>query len=80
MPTFHFTVRDGSDRPDPVGVDLPNLKAARHHAVAFAGQLLIGDPDAFWSGDDWRMEVTDDRGLILLTLIFVGLDAPAVLR
>ena len=76
MPRFHFNVRDGSDHPDLEGCELPDIEEARMHAARYAGDLLAGDPKTFWDGTDWRMEVTDEKGLILFSLMFVAIDAP----
>lgn len=80
MPIYHFHVHDGADHPDPDGKELPDLEAARVHAVAYAGQLLIDHPETFWSAEEWKVVVTNANGLTLLTLMFVGMEAPAVRR
>lgn len=80
MPIYHFNVHDGSDHPDSDGTELPNLEAARVHAVAYAGQLLIDHRETFWSAEEWKMVVTDANGLTLLTLMFIGVEAPAARR
>jgi hypothetical protein len=76
MPRFHFNVRDGSDLPDTDGTELPDLRTARHEAVKLAGRLLLDEPETFWGGADWRVEVTDATGLILFGLDFTATDAP----
>lgn len=77
MPRYHFNVHDGFDLPDPEGSDLPDLRAARIEAVRYAGSLLHDHAVTFWDHDDWRMEVTDEAGLILFSLIFVASDSAA---
>jgi hypothetical protein len=64
MPIYHFNVRDGSNIPDPDETELPNLQAPRVEAVKLAGRLLLDEPDTFWEGSDWHVEVTSDRGLM----------------
>ena len=46
--------------------------AARTEAVRFSGQLLSETPDRFWSGEEWKMRVTDDRDLTLFELMFTA--------
>jgi hypothetical protein len=75
VPRFHFNVRDGTNIPDPDGTELPDLKSARKEAVKLAGRLLLDEPDSFWEGSDWHVEVTDDRGVILFRLDFMATDA-----
>ena len=79
MPQFHFNVRDGSDLPDRDGTELPDLRTARREAVKLAGRLLLDEPDTFWEGSDWRVEVTDAEGLTLFWLDFTGADAPVTI-
>lgn len=78
MPRFFFNVHDGHDYLDHEGTELPSLADARRHAAKYAGELLQTDPESFWSGEEWKMEVTDDRGLILFQLLFVGINAPTI--
>jgi hypothetical protein len=76
VPVYHFNVRDGSDIPDPDGTDLPNLRSARVEAVKLAGQVLLDDPEKFWDGPEWGVEVTNAVGGILFRLDFTATDAP----
>lgn len=78
MPLFYFNVQDGASVPDQTGTELPDLTAARHEAVRFAGALLSEDPETFWDGDEWRLNVCDDKGLMLFQLTFFSSDAPSV--
>jgi hypothetical protein len=78
MPRFFFNVHDGAGHPDCDGTELPDIPAARAYAVRYFGDLLRGDPCAFWNGEEWKMEVTDESGLLLFSLHFHGVDAPAV--
>ena len=77
MPRFHFNVHDGTNIPDVEGAELPNLDAARREAVKLSGALLRDHADQFWTGEQWTMDVTDERGLILFSLLFVATNAPS---
>jgi hypothetical protein len=78
MPVYHFHVRDGANIPDPDGTELPDLRSARVEAVKLAGRLLMDEPDSFWEGSNWHLEVTDDSGIALFRLDFMATDtAPA---
>ena len=77
MPRYFFDVRDGTYYPDEIGSELPGLAAARSAAVTFAGELLRDQGDKFWAGEEWKVEVKDETGLILFTLIFMAVDAAA---
>ena len=77
MARYFFNVEDGASIPDKIGTELPNLRSARMEAVRLSGKLLHEEPDLFWdSGDDWKMIVTDDAGLILFSLHFAASGAP----
>ena len=78
MPRFHFNVEDGSSYPDHEGTELPDVPAAKAHAVWYFGDMLKASPCTFWNGDDWRMEVADEVGLALFSLHFVEIDSPAL--
>lgn len=70
MPRFHFSVYDGASSLDPEGMRLPDQAAARLEAVRRAGRILKADAQRVLSGDEWRMEVSDDSGVILFRLDF----------
>lgn len=76
MPRYHFHSADGSRDPDPEGTELPDDAAAQLAAVQFAGEVLRDDPDKLWQAGQWRVEVTDDAGVLLWTVITLAIDAP----
>lgn len=78
MPIFHFNVHDGTSHPDVSGLDLPDVAAARKVAVKLASDLLRDQGEAFWNGEDWQIEVTDDRALTLFIIMFSAINAPAL--
>jgi hypothetical protein len=78
MPRFFFDIRDGQYIRDDTGVELSGLQDARIQAVTFAASLLRDDPGGvFWSGEDWQVEVRDERSLMLFTLSFLVTDSTA---
>jgi hypothetical protein len=59
MPRYYFHIEDHRTYIDRVGVELPDLEAARDEAVGAAGQILRdGAAKNLWSGKPWRMWVT----------------------
>jgi hypothetical protein len=70
MPRYHFNVYDASDTIDELGVELPNWASARREAVRSSGAILEDEAESLKLGEAWRMEVTDDAGLILFSLTF----------
>ena len=75
MPRFHFHLED---RPDEQGLELESIAAAKCEAVKIAGRLIGDRATEFWSTARLLMTVTDDRGLSLFTLDFVGMDSPSL--
>jgi hypothetical protein len=59
MPRYYFHLEDHRTLIDHIGVELPDLEAARDEAVSAAGEILRnGDTKALWTGKPWRMWVT----------------------
>jgi hypothetical protein len=77
MPRFFFHHTDGGFDPDNEGTDFPDLMAARTAAVRYAGELVQERPHEVWSGNTFRIEVSDQDGMLLCTIVILGLDAPA---
>ncbi|MEA2841845.1 MAG: hypothetical protein QOF41_3175 [Methylobacteriaceae bacterium] len=44
-------------------------------AAKLAGRLLMDQPETFWEGCDWHIEVTDDSGAALFRLDFRATEA-----
>lgn len=78
MPRFHFNVYDGSGRLDEEGSDCLNYNSARIAAVRLAGEIIRDTAEQMLARDDWRLEVTDDRGLVLFCLDLCLTDSAAV--
>jgi hypothetical protein len=77
MPRFFFHHTDGAFDPDNEGTDFPDLMAARTAAVRYAAELVRDRPYEVWAGDTFRIEVSDEEGMLLCTVVILGLDAPA---
>jgi hypothetical protein len=60
MPRYYFHIEDDRIEIDRIGVELPDLKAAREEAVCAAGQILRnGAAKSLWTEKKpWRMWVT----------------------
>ena len=74
---YFFNQMDGEVKLDDEGVDLDSFGEARLEAVRYAASVLRDHPTLVWTGQDFRVEVTDINKLILFTVIVVGVDAPA---
>jgi hypothetical protein len=77
MPRYFFATADGERHQDTEGTELPGLSAARVAAIKYAGAIMEDEPSVLWDGRDFRVEVTDERGLLLFTIITLAVNAPA---
>jgi len=62
MPRFHFEAQGSERFPDPEGVELKNLTAARREAARLAAALVRDYPEVFAEPRSWRMCILDDDG------------------
>jgi len=65
MPRFHFNIHDGVTAIDRRGRELSGLDEARLEAVRMAGTLMKSEGMRIALGEDWRLEVVDEAGLML---------------
>ncbi|RYB01412.1 DUF6894 family protein [Lichenibacterium ramalinae] len=77
MPRYFFHRTDGDFDPDREGTELPNLNAARLEAIRYAAETVKDSPDQIWSSTPFRIEVSDDTGMLLSTVIILEIEAPA---
>src|SRR3954464_12444336 len=80
MALYYFHLKDGVTILDSEGCDLPDLAAVRCAAIATTTEVLGGIKagPAFWSGEPWKLWVTDEpngAGATLLTLQFAAIEA-----
>jgi hypothetical protein len=73
---YFFHTADGGRERDVVGIELATLSAARRQAIVFSGECMIDDPDIL-TKHDFRVEVTDIYGVLLVTIITLAVSAPA---
>lgn len=78
MPRYFFNVYDGVSSPDPTGTELPDWQAARIEAIGLAGAIFKDEAKRIAVGDDWRLEVADERGWVLFRFDFVSSQDSAV--
>lgn len=65
---FHFQVRTETHVMLTETAELPGVDEARQEAAVRVGKLLQKHAGAIWADEEWRMDVTDDVGLILFVL------------
>jgi len=77
---FHFNLFDGLTPRDKDGAHLVDLRSASIHAAKLAGAALMRDPERFIDAPEWRIEVTDDTGLLVFDLFLYATEAPTTLK
>ncbi len=77
MERYTFRVVEGPHDRGADSVELESLDAARQQVGRFAASLLAEDPDLIWNGD-LQVQVSNEAGFILFTVISVGIKSPVI--
>lgn len=77
VPRYHFNVYDGVSDIDHEGQELAGWEEARLEAVRLSGKIIENNARRIALGPDWRMEITDENGLVLFRLDFTVAGFPA---
>ena len=75
MSRYFFHRTNGGFVPDREGTELPDLDTARVEAVQFVAGTIRDRPEYVWEGKDFGVEVADETGMLLCTVIVLGIDA-----
>ncbi len=78
MPRYHFNVLDGVVEYDETGTEMARIADAKRGARRYAGRVLADSALIAKPDNEWRIELTDHRGLILFCLGVTMLDAPNI--
>ena len=70
LPRYFFNFKDGKEVLNHEGVELRDLEEAREQAVVASGEALRETGGKFWTGEEWRMWVTDEAGTTVCALRF----------
>ena len=70
MPRFYFHLRNDLSVDDEEGVELPDLAAARDHAIYNARSIAAENVHAGKLSLSHRIEIADERGTIVATVQF----------
>jgi hypothetical protein len=72
MPRYFFSTPGDGYAPDDEGVVLSGPEDAKAMAVTTAGEILKDIDGKFWSGQEWRLHVTDENGATVCVLTMRG--------
>lgn len=78
MPHYNIELRTEKRVWETLAVTSADLTALRVEIATFVGELLKEHAQKIWIDEDWRVDVTDERGLILYVMHLSALQAPAV--
>ena len=78
MPRYYFNVQDGCSGIDREGTELRDVHSARSEALCLAGAIIDDAGRRGDLGQEWRVEVTDDTGLMLFRMDFIVVESAAV--
>lgn len=77
MSFYRYAMTTGSGFAESGGVEQPSLNAAKAHAMELAIQYLSAVDGEFWEESGWQLDLMDEHGTILSTLMIHGVNAPA---
>ena len=68
MPRYNIELRSESHVADTLVVESDDLHALRIEVAQFVGELLKDHAAQIWVDEDWRIDATDEKGLILFVM------------
>ncbi|WP_260597788.1 DUF6894 family protein [Sphingomonas endolithica] len=80
MPIYHINVRTESHIATAVEVERDDLTSLRIEMAHFVGELLRDHAELIWTDEDWRVDVSDDAGLILYVMNITASDTAATMN
>ncbi|MBC7985946.1 MAG: hypothetical protein H7X93_04655 [Sphingomonadaceae bacterium] len=80
MPHYNIELRTHDRVWDTVATETDDLTALRIEMAQFVGELLKDHAAKIWEDGDWRVDVTDDSGLILYVMRIGATDSPVTMR
>ena len=79
MPRYHIALRTETHVRETLEIDRDDLTALRIELAAFVGEMLKDHANEIWIDQDWRVDVTDDNGLILYAMQISATDSAATM-
>ena len=79
MPRYTIQLRTESHVSDALEVHRDDLTALRVELARFVGELLKDHAEQIWADEDWRVDVTDEAGLILYVMEIRATNAAATM-
>jgi uncharacterized protein DUF6894 len=80
MPHYHIELRTPDQVWETVDVVRDDLGALRIELARFVGEMLKDHAGKIWADKDWRVDVTNEDGLILYALNIFATDSAATMH
>ncbi len=68
MPHFNINLRTPSVVSESWHIEMPDHTALRIELARYVGEFLKDHANLIWEDEDWRIDVTDESGLILYVM------------
>lgn len=78
MATFRIIVRNGEAPAQTREIECDSIEEARNHAVLATGECLKIIDGSFWEDGHWQLDIADDRGLLLSSILVHGVTSAAL--
>lgn len=79
MSRFNIEVRTEKTVRETLTIERDDLTALRIEVAAFVGELLKDHAAQIWADEDWRVDATDENGLILFAMHIFASDTAATM-
>lgn len=77
MARYFFNIEESVHLVDKLGAELPDFDAVKATAVQVLAESLWRSGKRFWDAPEWRLVVSNEKGLTLLILDLSATMAPA---
>jgi hypothetical protein len=68
MARYNIELRTDTHVRETLTIERDDVRALRIEMAQFVGELLKEHADTIWLDQDWRVDVTDEHGLILFVM------------
>ena len=79
MSRYNIGLRTHSHLRETLAVERDDLASLRIELARFVGELLRDHAGQIWTDEDWRVDVTDENGLILYVMEISASESPATM-
>jgi hypothetical protein len=76
---YNLELRSETHVRETLVLERDDLTALRVEVAQFVGELLKDHAEEIWVDEDWRVDATDENGLILFTMSIFASDTSATL-